>query len=169
MLKKFFSITLVLFWLLLIFTLSHAPSDASTEQSKTIVNQIIGNTNQTNNTEVVEIENNAPIELKEDSPDIEYLNYIVRKIAHMSEYFILALLVLNVIYQFKEKIDYKYYIMAISFCVVYATTDEFHQTFVTGRTGQFSDVLIDTLGASIACLFVMLIEKYKKSFFSWKL
>lgn len=165
-LKKLLSCCFLFSWLLLIFTLSHAPSDASTEQSKTIVNQIIGNTNQTNNTEVVEIENNAPIELIEDSPDIEFLNYVVRKIAHMSEYFILALLVLNLIYQFKGKIYYKYYIMAICFCAVYATTDEFHQTFVPGRTGQFSDVLIDTLGASIACLFVMLIRKYKKSIFS---
>ena len=34
----------------------------------------------------------------------------------------------------------------------YAATDEFHQLFVAGRSGQIKDVLIDTIGACIGLL-----------------
>ena len=163
-LKKFLSCFFLLSWILLIFSFSHTPGPATDEQSKTIVNQIIGNTNKTTNTTVEQIENNVPIDSK-DTVDIEYLNYIVRKIAHMSEYFILALLVLNVIYQFKGKVEFKHYIIVICFCCFYAITDEVHQLYIPGRTGQVKDVLIDTLGASMTCIFVMLIKKVPKIHF----
>ena len=32
-------------------------------------------------------------------------------------------------------------------CFVYACSDEWHQTFVPGRAGQFRDVLLDTAGS----------------------
>jgi VanZ family protein len=35
-----------------------------------------------------------------------------------------------------------------------ASADEFHQTFLPGRTGQFSDVLLDTCGALLFTLIV---------------
>ena len=34
--------------------------------------------------------------------------------------------------------------------LVYAVTDEFHQTFVDGRNGTPVDVLIDSIGIAIA-------------------
>ena len=36
---------------------------------------------------------------------------------------------------------------AVGFCFLHACTDEFHQSFIPGRSGQFSDVLLDTFGA----------------------
>ncbi len=39
-----------------------------------------------------------------------------------------------------------------TFCV--GGLDEWHQTFIPSRTGMFSDVLIDTAGATLACLVV---------------
>ena len=39
--------------------------------------------------------------------------------------------------------------------VLYAATDEWHQTFVPGRAGQFQDVLIDACGALIGALLAM--------------
>ncbi len=39
---------------------------------------------------------------------------------------------------------------ALAFTVVYALTDEFHQRFVPGRTPRFTDVLIDTVGATFS-------------------
>jgi VanZ family protein len=43
---------------------------------------------------------------------------------------------------------------ALAIAVGYAASDEFHQSFVTGRNGTPVDVLIDTVGASIAALLI---------------
>ena len=39
----------------------------------------------------------------------------------------------------------------------YAATDEFHQLFVPGRSGQMTDVMIDSVGCLIGCLVTCLI------------
>jgi VanZ family protein len=39
---------------------------------------------------------------------------------------------------------------AFTLSLVYAGTDEYHQTFVAGRTGSPIDVAIDGLGAAVA-------------------
>lgn len=44
------------------------------------------------------------------------------------------------------------------FCVFYACTDELHQYFVPGRSAQVSDVMIDSCGALIGCVFIFLIR-----------
>lgn len=41
--------------------------------------------------------------------------------------------------------------------------DEFHQTFITGRTGQFSDVIIDTIGASVGSIIYSIVYKKIKN------
>lgn len=38
---------------------------------------------------------------------------------------------------------------------LYAISDEYHQTFVTGRHGSWVDVTIDSLGAGLAVLLVL--------------
>jgi len=40
---------------------------------------------------------------------------------------------------------------------VYAATDEFHQLFVPGRSGQVKDVLLDSCGAAVGVLILMLV------------
>lgn len=47
--------------------------------------------------------------------------------------------------------------LAVLCTFLVASADEFHQTFVPGRTGQFSDVLLDTSGGLVACFIVWLI------------
>lgn len=44
--------------------------------------------------------------------------------------------------------------LAFAFAVVFAASDEWHQTFVPGRDGCLRDVLIDTGGALLAALCV---------------
>ena len=47
--------------------------------------------------------------------------------------------------------------------IVYATSDEIHQSFVPGRSPQFTDVMIDTMGVTLGILLIMLaIEIYHK-------
>ena len=87
------------------------------------------------------------------------LNRLLRKFAHASVYFILYILVLNLIYQIKEEYKFAYCMMSIAVCFLYACTDEFHQLFVDGRTGLFSDVIIDTIGATISFVIVEIIHR----------
>lgn len=44
--------------------------------------------------------------------------------------------------------------LALGVSVVYAVTDEIHQTFVTGRSAAVSDVLLDS-GAALAAILVI--------------
>ena len=66
---------------------------------------------------------------------------------------------LNLIYQIKGKYKLVYCIISIVVCFVYACTDEFHQLFVDGRAGLFSDVIIDTIGATISFIIVDAIHR----------
>lgn len=70
----------------------------------------------------------------------------------MTEYAILALLVFGMLGSYGMRVCRLRYQIAVVYVFVYASTDEFHQLFVAGRSGQFSDVCIDTIGAVIAML-----------------
>ena len=43
-------------------------------------------------------------------------------------------------------------ILSFLFSVLYASSDEFHQTFVAGRDGNIVDVVIDSSGALVGIL-----------------
>lgn len=85
------------------------------------------------------------------------IGILIRKTAHFSEYFILALLTYNLIRNFKLK--YKIHIILL-FCLLYAISDEIHQYFIPGRVMSHIDVLIDFLGSLVA---VYLISKFDNS------
>lgn len=75
-------------------------------------------------------------------------DFVVKKTAHIFEYGILATLVYRALINSKiEKKKAMWYSVLFSF--VYGLTDEFHQSFTPGRGPKFTDVLIDTTGASI--------------------
>ena len=65
---------------------------------------------------------------------------VLRKLAHMAEYAVLALLLLRATGS---------YAWGFGLAVAYACTDEFHQTFVRGRHGSPVDVGIDAVGALV--------------------
>lgn len=92
----------------------------------------------------------------------------VRKFAHASEFFVLALLFINLIYQSKGKVKWQYLLVTILFCFLYACTDEFHQKFIVGRTSRFTDVLIDTCGALIAVVGVCIFKMRNLKVVFWK-
>ena len=82
---------------------------------------------------------------------------IVRKMGHFSEYMILGFFsfsyLSNLFVKSSEFKDYKKTaITSLVFSVVYASTDEFHQTFVVGRDGNVIDVLIDSSGALVGII-----------------
>ena len=65
-------------------------------------------------------------------------DFLLRKCAHMTEYAILAVLVLRASGSAA---------WALGITVAYAASDEVHQTFVRGRHGSPIDVAIDAAGA----------------------
>lgn len=133
--KKKFSVLLVLLWMLLIFFLSSLDSNESSKQSGLIVN-ILSNILHINN--------------------IEALSIIIRKIAHLSEYFILGLLVYNMISKYKKRTY-----IAVIICILYAISDEFHQSFIPGRSCQTLDIAIDIIGSNLGILLLFLKNKHK--------
>lgn len=93
------------------------------------------------------------------SINIDTLHFIIRKAAHMSEY---ALLCLSFIYGFSKNAVNKYILYSLLCTFLYACTDEFHQLFIGGRAGQFTDVLIDTSGGLIMVVLIIVIKKIKQ-------
>ncbi len=79
--------------------------------------------------------------------DPALLHLLVRKGAHMAEYFVLFLLYRRALRLSGAK---RPGLMALLLCAAYAATDEFHQSFVDDRGPSPVDVAIDTAGACIA-------------------
>jgi VanZ family protein len=59
----------------------------------------------------------------------------------------------------EKKVLWKLCLRSILFSMLYASTDEFHQLFVEGRSGSVRDVMIDTLGATLGILFFLCLWK----------
>jgi VanZ family protein len=90
------------------------------------------------------------------------MHHIIRKCAHFIEYFILSLLILRGIRAGRHGTRLAWAALAILLVAGYASIDEFHQSFVPGRTPAVTDVLIDTTGGAtaqaIAALFALLVH-----------
>jgi len=78
---------------------------------------------------------------------------LIRKSGHVTEYFILAGLVLRAFCAgaistlTRKQIFYSLLVVAL-----YASSDEFHQSFVATRTASIIDVGIDTIGGVLAII-----------------
>jgi VanZ family protein len=86
-----------------------------------------------------------------DGIDRAWWDVVLRKLAHVTEYAVLtglwwrALRALGVGRPLAA---------AVAIALLYAGTDEFHQTFVDGRRGTPVDVMIDAIGMTIAVLLI---------------
>mgnify|MGYP004566601119 FL=1 len=135
--KNKISLLLVILWMIFIFIMSSFDATSSSNQSNFIVDII---------TSIINIK------------DIGLLSFIIRKLAHFTEYFILGILVINFITRYDKKI-----IIAILLCIIYATSDEIHQIFVPGRSCQITDIMIDSLGSIMGIyLYKLITKKCKK-------
>ncbi len=85
---------------------------------------------------------------KTDLPDFGVWDFLVKKGAHVAEYALLVILMLRGL-QDAEAMHPARVTWALALTILYAISDEYHQTFVPGRIGQWPDVVVDTLGATI--------------------
>ena len=126
-------------------------SNQKASDSSKVSHDFIGN--------IIEILNKN-IDLKSEEKIIENYTFIVRKGAHFTIYLILGILVINLLKEFNIK---KLIIISIIFCSLYAISDEIHQTFINGRSGEIRDVIIDTLGSTTGILlYYSILKKSKK-------
>lgn len=135
---KTISWILVLLHLGLIFYFSSEPAVESEEIS-------------TNVTEIVTQIVQRVTPKKESDLDIESLHHLIRKNAHFFLYLVLGVLVMNAMRR-SGVYGSKGIILTILICVLYAISDEFHQTFVLGRSGEVRDVIIDSAGVIVGIL-----------------
>ncbi len=141
--KKSLSWIVVILWMALIFYLSHQPATESDELSTGITEVII----QT-------VEKVAPgMEI-----DIRSLNHTIRKNAHFFAYLVLGVLVINALRASGIK-GYRSIALALGICILYAISDEVHQLFIPGRSGEVRDVLIDTAGASVGIMVYLVVGR----------
>jgi VanZ family protein len=82
------------------------------------------------------------------------LDLVLKKLGHMIEYAILTLLL-------QGALPSRSLAAAWALAVMYAVSDEYHQTFVPGRNGWFGDVIIDAAGAYAAVLGVRTFRRFR--------
>ena len=90
-------------------------------------------------------------------PALERVQLVVRKAGHIAEYAILSVLVCRTLTQpaadgGQGRRLAMILLAAWSWAVVYAVTDEFHQSLVATRQGSLWDVAIDAVGAGLGAL-----------------
>lgn len=145
---KVIDIILVISWMGLVFWFSSQVGDTSKVQSGNTIRKIILLFNKNITTENLEI-------------IVEALQPFVRKLAHFSLYTLGGILIYNLLNKYslisKKKVAY-----TIAIGMLYATSDEIHQLFVPYRSGQITDVLIDTSGIITGIIIFVLIGKIKR-------
>lgn len=87
---------------------------------------------------------------------IQKIHHPVRKLAHMTEYFILAITVSFPLYVYGVR-GLWLPILAGGICVGFAALDEYHQSFVAGRGPSKKDVGIDSIGVLAGVLMMQFI------------
>lgn len=134
--KKYLPWMAVLAWMLLIFNLSAQPAEQSDQLSKGVTEKVVET-------------------LQKTSPDSKLdfgtMHHQIRKNAHFFAYLALGILVMYAVSR-NRATGGKAIWISLLICVLYAISDEMHQIFVPGRSGQASDVVIDSSGALVGIM-----------------
>jgi len=89
------------------------------------------------------------------------LDTILKKLAHLSAYALLMALWWWALQSLGLK-DARGLFLALTFTLLYAISDEWHQTFIPGRSGQLADVLVDFSGALLALIIIRRFNRKSK-------
>ena len=135
---------LVILWMFNIYYLSSMDSELSNTKSKDTINTVVESTVGVTNKDISKDNLNSIVNV---------LNKPLRKCMHSFVFFVLVILLLNAFYSINI-INYKGYLFSILISFIYACTDEFHQLYVVGRTGQLMDIGIDMIGVLIGVLVI---------------
>ena len=140
-------ILLLLCTFFVIFGFSSQDGEASGGLSRNITNKILQISNKYN-----------ALGQEEKEQIANKTEKIIRKVAHFSIYTVVGLLLMGLLSTYKIKENWRM-ILSILLGMIYAVSDEIHQSFIPGRTPQITDVYIDTLGVVIGVLLILLFIK----------
>ncbi len=140
-----------------IFQFSNEDATASSSRSSIVMRKII---------DIFPYTRNLSEKTKEKI--VEKSQPIIRKLAHFSIYMVVGILIMAFISTYRLLL-WKKLVISIGVGVLYAISDEYHQSFVPGRSAELRDVIIDTSGVIMGILIVLVIisvykalgEKYK--------
>jgi len=91
--------------------------------------------------------------------NLEY-DFLLRKIAHISEYFIFTFVLYRAFRWSFNLSPIRLFMYPAAFAFLYAISDEIHQYFVLGRSCSFRDVLIDSIGIIGFYIFIRMKKGY---------
>lgn len=126
-------------WMLVIFCFSAQPASESAKLSAGATKEILA---LINHIHLFQIDSGAVVQ------SIAQLEHFVRKSAHFLVYFVLGILSFFAFNKNRQNMIRS----AFVFCILYAISDELHQLFVPGRSGQIQDVILDSIGALLGIL-----------------
>ncbi len=149
MIKKIVKIILIVLWCGLIFMFSNDTGGTSTKKSDGLI------------VRTVEKVIKRKLSSEEKDKVLKYLVVPVRKSAHLFIYFILGILIISLLREYRD-IDIKMILLAVFLGLLYACSDEVHQLFIKGRSCEVRDVLIDTVGVSLGVLLYSLIYRFRR-------
>ncbi|MBR6689438.1 MAG: VanZ family protein [Clostridia bacterium] len=147
---RIISIIFVLAWMITVFMLSHQIAEESSKTSSNFITVIIKLFNK-------------DIEQEQLETMILKVEMIVRKLAHFVLYTLGGMLITIMFINFKEYIT-KTKIASFLLGATYAITDEIHQLFIPGRSGEIRDVLIDSTGVLLGVFIIYLLMRIKGMF-----
>ena len=148
--RKIFAVAALL-WMIVIFSFSAKVAEDSEEMSRS-VGMLIGKA-------VIKEYKEWPG--KRQAAFAAKIDYPVRKAAHASEYALLGILLTGAILDIRK--PWKRQLLACFLIgAAYAASDEFHQLFVPGRSGQIRDVMIDSAGVAAGIILACLADVYKR-------
>lgn len=149
MLRKVIKFTLVICCMLTIFMFSSDSGTASSKKSDSVIINL------------VDVISNKKVNNKDRDKYIEKYVFPVRKCAHFTIYLILGILVISLLSEYRI-LNFKTVLYTLLIVFLYACSDEFHQLFVSGRSSEIRDVLIDSSGGFIGSYLYYLFRRKRK-------
>ncbi|MFT9850469.1 VanZ family protein [Aneurinibacillus sp. REN35] len=90
-----------------------------------------------------------------------FLEFFVRKVAHLISYFLLGFLLCRVLWALKIG-GWRNALLSLLIAVLYASSDELHQLYTARRNGALIDVWLDGFGAACGILFCLFWLRFRK-------
>ncbi len=134
-------------WALMIFFFSSQPSGQSNQASSNVAKKIAA------------VTPGLRFPTKEENEIArKATSAVIRKAAHGFLFFALAIFVLS-LSQTYPKVAKFAFLISFVICVLYAGIDELHQLSVSGRSGRWMDIAVDSIGAFLGLLNVFVVKK----------
>lgn len=151
--KRIIKVLICVIWLGMIFYNGSRPGEVSQKTSKEVIKVA---------SKVINIKTTK---IDESGINFSDINYYVRKNAHFFQYFIFGILLCNAIREFKLFKTSEIFLL-LFILLFFPVLDELMQKYITGRTSNIFDIVIDFGGGLLAVLISNISYRFIKSFSS---